>query len=129
MKLKHEIQDLIDARKIVIGNHTTNADHKAFKDPLPIYEQGDSSKSKGGSKVNYTYTNNDNMINMVESSQPEYCNVIIIKDKQNESQTANVVTRTQNKITLQGASSSNPAQTASNLPASLNRQIDTTLAK
>lgn len=47
MKLKHEIQGLIDTDKIVVGNHTTNVDHKAFKDPLPIYEQGDSSKSKG----------------------------------------------------------------------------------
>lgn len=65
MKLKHEIWDLIDARKVVVGNHPTNADHKAFKDPLPTYEQGDSSKTKGGAKVNYAYASQDNIINMI----------------------------------------------------------------
>lgn len=115
MKLKHEIQDLINAGKIVIGNHTTNVDHKAFKDPLPSYEQGDSSKSKRGAKVNYTYTNNDNVINMIESSQYAYCNVILIKDKQNKTQT-----HAQKKVTLKRASSSTLDQTTSNLPTSSN---------
>lgn len=129
MKLKHEIQYLIDTGKIVIGNHMTNVDHKAFKDPLPTYEQGDSSKSKGRAKFICTYANNDNMINMIESSQSEYCNVIIVKDKQHKTQTANVVTRTQKKVTLKGASSSTPNKTTPNLPTSSNRQPDTIMAK
>lgn len=66
---------------------------------------------------------------MMDSYQPEYCNVIIIKDKQNESQNANVVTRTQKKVTLQGASSSTLAQTTSNLPTYSNKQTDKTMAK
>lgn len=81
MKLKHDIQDLLDASKIVVGNHTTNADHKAFKEPLPSYEQGGSSKSKGDAKVNYAYMNDDNVINMIESISPEKCNVIIVKNE------------------------------------------------
>lgn len=66
---------------------------------------------------------------MIECSQPEYCNVIIIKDKQNKSQNANAMTYAQKKVTLQGASSSTLAQTTSNLPSSSNRQTDTTMAK
>lgn len=135
MKLKHKIQDLIDASKIVVGNHATNVDHKAFKDPLPSYEQGDSSKSKEVAKVNYTYANNENVINMIESSQPEYCNVIIVKDKQNKMQIANVVTHSQKKVTLKGAISCSLDQTSlnlligSNLPTSSNKQLDTIIAK
>lgn len=66
---------------------------------------------------------------MIESSQPKYLNVIIIKDKQNQAQLVNDVTRAQKKVTLQGASSSTSAQTTSNLPTSLNRQIDTITTK
>lgn len=126
MKLKHEIQDLIDVGKIIVGNHAPNVDHKAFKDPLPTYEQGDSSKSKGGARVNYTYTNNDNVMNMIESSQAKYCNVIIVPDHKNQAQAANAMIHAQRKITLPGANSSTFNQTTSNLP---NRQIDTIMAK
>lgn len=106
MKFKYEIQDLMDVGKIVVGNHTTNANHKAFKYPLSNYEKGDSSKPKGGAKVNYTYINDDNVINMVESSQSKQCNVIIMKEEQDKSRLTNVVTHAQGKVVFKGVDSS-----------------------
>lgn len=129
MKLKHEIQDLIDAGKFVVGNHPTNANHKAFKDPLPIYEQGDSSKTKGGAKANYTYVSQDNIINMIEPSHSEYCNVIIVQDKPNESRYERALTHSQKKVTLQGASFFDPAQATSNPSTLPNKQKESTLDK
>lgn len=106
MKLKHKIQDLINNGKIVVGNHTTNSNHKYFKDPFPTYDQEDSSKSKGGAKVNYTCTNEDHMINILEPSQSKHCNVIIVKEDQNKLRTTNVITHAQGKVTLKGVGSS-----------------------
>ena len=64
-----------------MDGHNKNADHKAFKEPFPTYEKGESSKAQTHHKVSYTYSNNDNVINMVEPVDVEYYNVITIKGK------------------------------------------------
>ena len=64
-----------------MDGHNKNIDHKAFKEPFPSYDKGESSKSKPNNKVNYTYSNNDNVINMVEPIDVEYCDFIIIKGR------------------------------------------------
>ena len=49
-----------------------NFNHKAFKTPLPEYEKGEFSqanKKNHDAKINYTYTNNDNVINMLEPTK------------------------------------------------------------
>ena len=79
--MRHKIQDLIDDGDIVVDGHNKNADHKAFKEPFPTYDKGESSKSKPYHKVNYTYSNDDNVINMVEPVGVEYCDVITVKGK------------------------------------------------
>ena len=50
-----------------------NSDHKAFKEPLPKYNQGESLKTNTNlgtknhdAKINYTYANTDNLIAMLE---------------------------------------------------------------
>ena len=64
------IQDLIEAGKVVIDGLVKNVDHKAFKQPLPKYEKGESSKAAAkknhDAKINYTYANTDNLIAMLE---------------------------------------------------------------
>ena len=65
-----------------MDEHNKNIDHKAFKEPLSSYDKGECSKSKSHNKVNYTYSNDDNVINMVEPIDVEYCDVITIKGKQ-----------------------------------------------
>ena len=64
-----------------MDGHKKNTDHKAFKEPFPSYYKGESSKSKLHNKVNYTYSNDDNVITMVEPLDVEYCDVITIKGK------------------------------------------------
>ena len=59
-----------------------NMNHKDFKEPFPSYEKGENSKSKPNNKVNYTYSNEDNIINTVEPIDVEYYDVITIKGKQ-----------------------------------------------
>lgn len=41
--------------------------HKAFKEPFPKFEKGESSEKKDN-KVSYTYVDDGNVINMLESS-------------------------------------------------------------
>lgn len=67
-KLKDAIQDLIDEGKVVTDGLVKNYDHKAFKKPLPEYEKGEASNvhKKSNAKINHTYTNTDNIINMFE---------------------------------------------------------------
>lgn len=56
MQLKHLIQDLIDNKTIFVEGLQTNNDHRAFKNPLPNYEKGESSSSNNkGKNVNYVY--------------------------------------------------------------------------
>lgn len=64
-KLKHLIQDLIENGKLEIHGLKTNVDHKAFKEPLPKYDKGETSKPKDCKvAINYTYTSIENVINM-----------------------------------------------------------------
>ena len=80
IQLQHKIQNLIDKNDVVVGNHNFFLDHQAFKDPFPPHEKGEASKAKNAhTKVNYTYAINDNVINMVELVDVEYCDVITIK--------------------------------------------------
>ena len=65
IKLCHKVRDLIDDGEIVVGGHNKNSDHKAFKEPFQHYDKGETSKQKNNNEVNYTYTNDDNIINMV----------------------------------------------------------------
>ena len=69
-KLKDIIQDLIEARKVVIDGLVKNADHKAFKQPLPKYEKGESSKvatkKNHDAKISYAYVDTNNVIGMLE---------------------------------------------------------------
>ena len=54
-----------------------------FKNPFPPHKKGESSNTKNvHTKVNYTYTINDNIIHMVEPIDDKYCNVITIKGKE-----------------------------------------------
>lgn len=65
-----------------MDGHNKNSNHQAFKDPFPPHEKGESYRSKkSNAKVNFTYTNNDNIINMIEAIDHEYCNAITIKGK------------------------------------------------
>lgn len=82
INLRHKIQDMIDNGDLVVDGHHKKSDHKAFKESFPPYEKGESSKPKPNNKVNYTYSNDDNVINMVEPVGFEYCDVITIKGKQ-----------------------------------------------
>ena len=81
VNLHHKIQDLIDDGDLVVDGHNKNSDHKAFKEPFPTYDKGESSKSKPHQKVNYTYSNDDNVINMVQLLGMQYCDVITVKGK------------------------------------------------
>ena len=69
-KLKDVIQDHIEAGKVVTDGLVKNADHKAFKQPLPKYERGESSKAatkkNHDAKISYAYTDTDNVIGMLE---------------------------------------------------------------
>lgn len=67
-KLKDVIQDLIDAGKVVTYGLVKNFDHKYFKQLLPEYEKGESSKvnkKNHDAKINYTYADTKNIINMI----------------------------------------------------------------
>jgi hypothetical protein len=75
---------MIDNGDLVVDGHHKNSDHKAFKEPFPPYKKGETSKPKPNNKVNYTYSNYDNIINMVEPMGFEYCDVITIKGKQDK---------------------------------------------
>ncbi len=66
-KLKDVIQDLIDKCKVIIDGLTKNADHKAFKQPLPEYDSGGTSKAnKKNHAANISYAYADNVIGMLE---------------------------------------------------------------
>ena len=64
------VQDLIEAGKVVTDGLVKNSDHKAFKQPLPEYEKGESSKAAAkknhDAKISYAYANTDNVIGMLE---------------------------------------------------------------
>ena len=67
--LKDAIQDLIDGGTVLTDDLVKNSDNKAFKTPLPEYEKGESSrvqKKSHDAKINYTYANSNNVINMLE---------------------------------------------------------------
>ena len=72
MELKNQIQDLIDDGDLVVDVRNMNADHKDFKEPFPTYDKGESSKTQTHHKVNYTYSNDDNVINMIEPMDVEF---------------------------------------------------------
>ena len=72
INLHHKIQDLIDDGDIVVDGRNENINHKAFKEPFSSYEKGESSKWKPNNKVNYTYSNDENVINMVEPMDVEH---------------------------------------------------------
>ena len=82
INLHHKIQDMIDNGELVVDGHHKNSDHKAFKEPFPPYEKGETSKTKPNNKIKYAYPKDDNVINMVEPMDFEYYDVITIKSKQ-----------------------------------------------
>lgn len=68
-KLKDAIQYFIDRGKVLIDGLVKNSNHKAFKTPLPEYEKVESSqahKKNHDAKINYTYTPDSPVINMIE---------------------------------------------------------------
>ena len=68
-KLKDFIKNLIDGGIVLTNGLVKKSDHKAFKTPLLEYKKGASSqvnKKNHDAKVNYTYANNENVINMLE---------------------------------------------------------------
>ena len=66
-----------------MGGHNKNSNHNAFKELFPYYDKGEICKQKTNNKVGYIYiyTNNHNVINMVEHLDFEYCDVTMIKGK------------------------------------------------
>lgn len=67
--LKDVIQDLIYASKVIAYGLVKNSNHKALKKTLPKYEKWESfkaSKKNHDGKINYTYTDTDNVINVME---------------------------------------------------------------
>lgn len=133
-KLKHIIQDLIENGNLKVDGLNTNVDHKAFKEPLPKYEKGETSKPKDGkAAINYTYTATENVINMLEVVEESvnmtwnkdpygydsYANsppifdeepVVVLRGPHSRmsSQALNVVTRIQGPIVIRGTSSGQP---------------------
>lgn len=67
-----------------MDGHINNSNHKDFKESLPHYEKGENSKQKSHNKVNYTYTNDDDVINMAKLVDFEYYDIIIIKGKKDD---------------------------------------------
>ena len=115
---------MIDNGDLVVDRHHKNSDHKAFKEPFPPYKKGETSKTKPNNKINYAYTKDDNVINMIEPVDFEYYDVITIKGKQDNTKTktpfvlkgptsnmtdnttsqqcANAITRSRAKLVLKG---------------------------
>lgn len=63
------MQSLIDKWKVITYILANDSDHKAFKDPIPKYEKGETSNNKNKShdaKINYTQANTNNVINVIE---------------------------------------------------------------
>ena len=82
-KLKDAMQDLIDGGKVLIDGLVKISNHKVFKTPLPEYEKGESSqvnKKNLDAKINYTYANNDNVINTMKPIE----NVFMMRPRENE---------------------------------------------
>lgn len=80
--MKHIIQDKIDNGEITIDNHKSNNDHTTFTEPFHKHGKEDSSSQPNmGAKVNYAYSGNNAVINMVEPCLSEHCNVIMIVRK------------------------------------------------
>ena len=77
----HKVKDLIDDGDIVVDGHNKNSDHKAFKEPFPSYEKEENKKQKTHNKINYTYSNDDEIVHMVEPVDFEYCDIITIYGK------------------------------------------------
>ena len=68
-KLKDYIQNLIDGGTMLIDGLVKNFDNKYFKTHLLEYGKGESiqeNKKNHDAKINYTYANNENVINMLE---------------------------------------------------------------
>ncbi|GLJ07896.1 hypothetical protein SUGI_0076310 [Cryptomeria japonica] len=127
-QLKNIIQDLIDRGDIEIEGHSSNQEHKMFKEPFPKHDKG---KSKAtDDQTNYTRAsyNYDSTINHI--SMDNYVSTIIIKDKMLENSTqrpkiilkgigssskptseCNVTTH-RGKFTLQGAPAKNTASSS-----------------
>ena len=66
INLCHKVQDLINHGDIVVDGHNKNLNHKDLKEPFLSYEKGENSKHKSHNKINYIYSNDDDVINMVE---------------------------------------------------------------
>lgn len=67
MRLKHIIQDIIDNEKMRVDGFMINKDHMVFTKPPHEYEKGETSKKKNeDAKINYTYTDNDNVTHMLQ---------------------------------------------------------------
>ena len=63
------IQDLIDDYKVSMDGLTKNVDHKAFKQPLPEYDQSETSKANKKNcvaNISYAYADANNVIGMLE---------------------------------------------------------------
>lgn len=89
---------MIDKDIITIeGNQQTNADHQEFRNPLPNYQKGESSKKE----VNHI--KDDHIINHLYADD-EWVNVIKVNQKV-EYREVNATTRAQAKVVLKGASS------------------------
>ena len=55
--------------KVCIDGLINNSDHKAFKQPLPEYKKGETSKAakkNHDAKIIYAYTDIDNVIGMLD---------------------------------------------------------------
>lgn len=95
--MKNTIQDLIENDTITIeGHQQSNEDHQAFRNPLPNYQKGESSRKS----VNHI---EDLIINHIYTDDKRI-NVIKFKEKM-EYREVNATTRAQAKVVLKGASS------------------------
>ena len=81
-KLKCIIQDLINSKKVIVNGLTTNVNHKGFKEPLLECEKEESFKPKNrDAQINYTNSNIDNVIIMLETMLEQNFNMIQSKGK------------------------------------------------
>lgn len=114
----------------------SNANHMAFKEPLPKYDKGESSKPKNGKvEINYTYMNAENVVNMLElveenvnmmrnkdpygynldmDSPPIFDDkfILVLRGPHSKvsSQSLKVVTQSQGPLVIRGPNSSQPSK-------------------
>ncbi len=120
INLRHKVQDMIDVGELVVDGHNKNSDHKVFKEPFPAYEKGETSKPEPYNKVNYMYSNDENVIHMVEPIDFEYCDIITIKGKQdNDKPKTPFVLRGPTSNNMDNASSQHCANTITHSDAKL----------